>query len=82
MPVDSSQRKARATSQLSHARPTTTLPSPLASIAMLRSASHGRALGAIDPSRRHSGRPPDGRLLDPPAGIEGLAHDRVAVAAA
>jgi hypothetical protein len=37
-----------------HARPTTTLPSVLVPRAVLNNASHGAALGAIEPSSRHS----------------------------
>jgi hypothetical protein len=52
--VDSSHLNARAMRQPFHARPTITLPSALVPYEELSRSSQGTALGAIEPSNRHS----------------------------
>ena len=65
IPVDSSQRKARATAHLSQARPTTTFPSPLArQKALLRNRSQGWAPDAMGPARARWCPRPEGGVLE------------------
>ena len=54
MLVDSSHRNACETLQPSQALPTTTLPSPLVSCALLRERPHATAPGRNEPSSFHS----------------------------